>query len=86
MASSPRQGRAGSSSSSPRLGSRDPRLRSNANGAVSDAELAPGSLERDAAGRTRFSGFDAIQPLSPAATLAQAVAQLNLMLARGKGG
>ncbi len=85
MANNPRQGRAGAGGYSPRLGHRDPRLRSNQAGQVNDADLAPGSLDRDAAGATRISAFDAIKPLPASATAAEVLAQLNLILKRGKG-
>ncbi len=82
--SDPRQGRAGAGGHSPRLGSRDPRVRGNAAGLVNDADLDPGTLERDGAGRTRFKGFDGIPPLAAGASLAEVVAKVNQMLARSR--
>ena len=71
---------------SPRLAraGREPRTRGNANAQVGDANLNRGSLET-AGGKTRITVFDGIAPLPASATLADVVARLNLMLAKGKG-
>lgn len=81
----PRQGRAGAAGHSPRLGGRDPRTRTNAAGAVSEAGVDRKTVGTDGAGRTRFAAFDGLKPLPAGATLADVVAQLNAMLARGRG-
>lgn len=81
----PRQGRSSSSGYSPKLGSRDPRLRANQSGLVGDADLDQKSINRDGAGRTRFSGFDQLKPLASSATLAEVIAAYNQMLAKGRG-
>ncbi len=80
-----RQGRSGSAGFSPRLGARDPRLRSNQAAAVADSDLAPGALQRDGKGKTRISALDGIPPLAAGATLAQVVERTNLILRRMQG-
>lgn len=79
----PRQGRASTGGYSPRLGNRDPRLRANQAGSVSDNDLGAG-LERDDQGRTRVSAFDGIPQLPSTASLSNVIAAVNAMLARAK--
>lgn len=82
----PRQGRAGAGGFSPRMGARDPRLRTNAAGQVGDQDLDPGTLERDGQGRTRLRAVDGMAPLAPHSTLSQVIAAHNALIARLKGG
>jgi hypothetical protein len=81
----PRQGRVSIGSASAKLGARDPRLRRNAQGSVTDNDLAPGSLERDSEGRARVAAFDGIGALPEDATLADVIARLNLVVRKGQG-
>lgn len=60
----PRQGRAGQASYSPRLGLRDPRLRTNQDAALTDHGLDSKSVGTDGAGRQRISAADELKFLS----------------------
>lgn len=81
----PRSGRAGQAGYSPRLGKRDPRLRTNQSGAVSDASADKKTVGTDGEGRFRFSAFDGLSQLPAGATLEDAIRLINQMLARGRG-
>jgi len=81
----PRQARAGQSGYSPRLGRRDPRLRTNAAAAVTDQDLDNATIERDAQGRQRVKALDQLAPLSAGADLPAVIARLNLIVAKLKG-
>lgn len=80
----PAQGRANAGGHSPRLASRDPRIRTNAAGQVGDRDLDPATLE-SVDGQTRVRMFDGMAPLAANASLGDIVARLNAMLARGQG-
>ena len=81
----PRLGRSGQGGFSPRLGARDPRLRANQHGAVSDTDLDKKSLARDGSGRTRISAADGMKPLASTATLAELIVAHNLLIQRLRG-
>lgn len=81
----PRQGRAGQSGYSPRLGRRDPRLRTNAAAAVTDQDLDNATIERDGQGRQRVKALDQLAPLPAKADLAAVIARLNLIVSKLKG-
>lgn len=82
----PRAGRASAGGFSPRLArsGREPRLRGNAAGAVSDADLSPGALERSN-GKTRISAADGLPTLGANATLAEVIAGYNRLLKKLTG-
>lgn len=83
--SDPRQGRAGQSGYSPRLGRRDPRNRANAAGAVSDASVDRATISTDGAGRYRISAVDQLKPLPASATTAQVRDAYNSLLKKLRG-
>jgi len=81
----PRQGRAGQSGFSPRLGRKDPRWRTNQAGLVADADLDQKTLGRDGVGRTRVTAADGMKPLKSDASLAEVIAHLNALQAKLRG-
>lgn len=81
----PRQGRAGAAGYSPRLGARDPRLRANQAGSVTEAGLDRKTVGTDGAGRARISAADGLPMLSSGASLGEVIAAHNLLLARLRG-
>lgn len=83
--SDPRAGRAGQSGHSTRLGNKDPRVRTNAAGAVSDVGIDRKTIGLDGAGRMRVAAVDGLQPLPPHANVSQLIAGYNLLLAKLKG-
>ncbi len=60
----PRQGRAGQAGFSPRLGIRDPRLRTNQVAALTNTGLDSKSVSTDGAGRQRISAADELKFLA----------------------
>lgn len=83
--SDPRAGRAGQGGFSPRLGRRDPRLRTNAAAAVTDQDLDNTTIARDAAGRQRVTALDKLAPLAASSTNASLIARLNQIVAKLQG-
>lgn len=81
----PRQGRASAGGFSPRLGRRDPRLRTNASGAVTDNDLDRATISRDGSGRQRISAADELKPLPASATTGQVRDAYNMLLKRLRG-
>lgn len=80
----PKAARSGAANTSPRLGNRDPRARSNASTSASDEDLDQKTLERRN-GKTRIKIADDMRPLASGATLAQLIAAHNTLLAKLKG-
>ena len=81
----PRQGRASQAGFSPRLGARDPRLRANQAGAVTDNDLDQKTIARDGQGRQRIAAADRLSLLPDGATTAQIIAAYNALLRAFKG-
>lgn len=81
----PRQGRASAGGYSPRLGRRDPRLRMNASGSVTDNDHDKKTIARDSGGRARLAAFDGLPALPANATTAEIAAYVRRMVQRGQG-
>jgi hypothetical protein len=81
----PRAGRAGQSGYSPRLGRRDPRLRTNQSGAVTDQSADKKTINTDGLGRFRVTAADGLKPLPAGATAEEARVAYNQLLARLRG-
>lgn len=77
------QGRSGASSSSPKLGARDPRARRNAQGGLTDDDVGRGLVMEN--GKVCIGAFDGIGALPADASLQDVIARLNLLARKGQG-
>ena len=81
----PRSARAGQSSFSPRLGRRDPRLRTNQTGAVTDQSLDRATISTDGSGRHRITAADQLGQIPANATAEQIRKAHNLLVRKLRG-
>jgi hypothetical protein len=67
------------------LGRRDPRLRGNQSGAITDNDLDRATIARDGSGRQRVSAADQLKPLPANATSEQIRLAHNQLVRKLRG-